>query len=426
MRRGVQVPKYRKHLRSGQAVVTVPGSGGRVIYLGLFNSPESRTRYAEVLAAWAAGKATPQPATVFSPGSRSYTVGRLALEYLEHAVAYYRDRSGRPTSQVYPTRRALALLVEMFETVEVEEFGPKKLTAFQSALANRGLSRTTVAEYLGVVRRAVRWAVCEEKIPGTVRHALEAVENLKPGRSNAAEPRKVKPAPVEHVEAVLGHLAPVLADVVRLQLATGARPGEVLSMRWCEIDQSADVWQYRPTTHKTAWKGLERTIPIGPMLQAILETYRDRPEDEFLFSPRVAAEQHAVRKRAARKSKVWPSHQRRYEQQRKARPKRAPGDRYTTASYGRAVRRACEAAGVPLWHVHQLRHLYGTEARRLFGLEGAQAGLGHQRADVSEIYAERSKTLAASVAAEMERVLLLKSRVGQSTPPATRIAAEIG
>jgi len=401
MRRGVQVPKYRKHLRSGQAVVTVPGSGGRVIYLGLFNSPESRTRYAEVLAAWAAGKATPQPATVFSPGSRSYTVGRLALEYLEHAVAYYRDRSGRPTSQVYPTRRALALLVEMFETVEVEEFGPKKLTAFQSALANRGLSRTTVAEYLGVVRRAVRWAVCEEKIPGTVRHALEAVENLKPGRSNAAEPRKVKPAPVEHVEAVLGHLAPVLADVVRLQLATGARPGEVLSMRWCEIDQSADVWQYRPTAHKTAWKGLERTIAIGPKGRAILERYRDRPEDAFLFSPRVAAEQHAARKRAARKSKVWPSHRRRYEQQRKARPKRAPGEKYSTAAYRRAVARACEAAGVPHWHPHRVRHTTATEVRRRFGLEAVQSVLGHQRADVSEIYAERAEGLAAQVAAEI-------------------------
>ncbi len=137
MRRAT-VPGYRLHKPSGQACVRVPGSGGRLLYLGPYNSPESRTRYAEVLAAWAAGKATPQPATVFSPGSRSYTVGKLALEYCEHAATYYRDRSGNPTSQIYPTRRALTLLVEMFETVEVEEFGPKKLTAFQSALANRG------------------------------------------------------------------------------------------------------------------------------------------------------------------------------------------------------------------------------------------------------------------------------------------------
>jgi integrase len=382
-------------------VVTVPGSGGRTVYLGPYNSPESRTRYAEVLAAWAAGKATPQPATVFSPGSRSYTVGKLALEFCQHAATYYRDRSGRPTKTSHTTKRAFHLLIEMFETCEVEDFGPKKLTAFQSALANRGLSRTTVAEYLGVVRRAVRWAVCEEKIPGTVRHALEAVENLKPGRSNAAEPRKVKPAPVEHVEAVLGHLAPVLADVVRLQLATGARPGEVLSMRWCEIDQSGDVWQYRPTAHKTAWKGLERTIAIGPKGRAILERYRDRPEDAFLFSPRVAAEQHAARKRAARKSKVWLSHRRRYEQQRKARPKRAPGEKYSTAAYRRAVARACEAAGVPHWHPHRVRHTTATEVRRRFGLEAVQSVLGHQRADVSEIYAERAEGLAAQVAAEI-------------------------
>jgi integrase len=193
MRRGVKIPAYRHHSASGQAVVTVPGGGGAVVYLGTFNSPESRARYAETVAAWLQGKSTPAPVPMLAPGSRSFTVGRLALEYFEHAQQYYRDPQGKETKQVYTERRAMRLLVEAFEAVECEAFGPRKLVEFQQSLAGRGLSRTTVAEYVGAVKRAFRWAVLQERIPGGVMHSLREVPNLKAGRSAAKEPKRVQP-----------------------------------------------------------------------------------------------------------------------------------------------------------------------------------------------------------------------------------------
>ena len=50
------------------------------------------------------------------------------------------------------------------------------------------------------------------------------------------------------------------------------------------------------------------------------------------------------------------------------------------------------------WHPHQLRHNYATDVRRQFGLEAAQILLGHSKADVTQIYAERDMTRAATVA----------------------------
>lgn len=44
---------------------------------------------------------------------------------------------------------------------------------------------------------------------------------------------------------------------------------------------------------------------------------------------------------------------------------------------------------------------YATEVRAAHGLEAAQAILGHSRADVTQVYAERDLTLAARVAAAM-------------------------
>ena len=51
---------------------------------------------------------------------------------------------------------------------------------------------------------------------------------------------------------------------------------------------------------------------------------------------------------------------------------------------------ACQAAALPHWHPHQLRHTHATEVRRRFGLEAAQVGVGHSQARVTEVYAERT------------------------------------
>ena len=401
MRVGSKIPAYRHHSATGQAVVSVPGGGGRVLYLGRFGSPESRARYNEVLASWLQGKATPEVVPVLSPGSRSYSVGRLALEYNEHINTYYRDAEGRATSQVYPERRALRLLVERFEAVEADAFGPKRLIEFQTGLAESGLCRSTIAEYVAAVKRAFRWATVQEKVPGPVLHSLQAVPNLKAGRSPAREPKKVRPVEVSQVEAVLPYLSPVLADALRVQLHSGARPGEVLGMRWSEIDCSGAVWIYRPTQHKNAYRGHGRTIAIGPRAQQVLERYRHRPEGEFIFSPEEAVEIQRAQRRANRKTPLWASHVKRYSSKRKSSPKRTAGAKYETAALGRAVRRACEAAGIAPWHPHQIRHLAATEIRKRFGVEGAGAVLGHSSLEVVEVYAERNELAAIRIAQEV-------------------------
>jgi len=50
------------------------------------------------------------------------------------------------------------------------------------------------------------------------------------------------------------------------------------------------------------------------------------------------------------------------------------------------------------WHPHQLRHSRGTEVREGYGLDAAQAVLGHAEAKVTEIYAEVNLDRAIEVA----------------------------
>lgn len=86
--------------------------------------------------------------------------------------------------------------------------------------------------------------------------------------------------------------------------------------------------------------------------------------------------------------------------QRKRKPKgRRLNDFYSKDAYITAIGRACKRAGVPPWRPNQLRHTSGTRVRKELGLEAAQVWLGHSKADVTQIYAERNLGLARKVAA---------------------------
>jgi integrase len=140
---------------------------------------------------------------------------------------------------------------------------------------------------------------------------------------------------------------------------------------------------------------------IGPAAREVLAAYEPADLGDYYFTPRRAAEEHRRARAEARKTPRYPSHERRNGAKRSAAPRRAPGPVYNADSYGTAVARACDRAGVRRWHPSQLRHLFATEVRRRHGLDAAQVVLGHARADVTQVYAERDLALAARVALEM-------------------------
>jgi integrase len=94
-----------------------------------------------------------------------------------------------------------------------------------------------------------------------------------------------------------------------------------------------------------------------------------------------------------------------------------PGSAYTKGTYARAVARAVEKANeaeaaaakiekrerLPIshWSPNRLRHSAATEIRQRFGIEAAQVTLGHAKADVTQVYAERDYALAEQVAAKI-------------------------
>jgi integrase len=220
--------------------------------------------------------------------------------------------------------------------------------------------------------------------------------------------------------------------MVQLQALTGMRPGEVVIMRSIDID-TGKIWLYRPGSdqgpegvHKTAFRGHGRVVPIGPRGQEIVRQFLKTDLLAYLFQPQEAMNELKAERRQNRKSKVQPSQMNRC----KRNPKRKPGTRYTVASYGRAISRACDLAfpfpfpeglaRIELekwrkaheqdvkkwqkqhrWHAHQLRHARATEIRREAGLDAARVVLGHRSAQITETYAEIDLNRAAEVMARL-------------------------
>jgi len=323
----------------------------------------------------------------------------LILAFWKHAEVHYRHPDGSSTSELANYRQALRLLRAMYGREPAAAFSPSKLKLIRARWIADGICRHQVNLRAGRLKRVFKWGVSEELVPVTVWQALLTIQGLQEGRSEARETPSVTPVADAHVEAALPLLRPQVADMVRVQRLTGMRPGEVCQLRWCDIDRSGDVWEFRPVRHKTAWRKMDRVVFIGPKAQAVLARYAKDDPAAYLFCPRESVEQFHRERGERRTTKYYASRQ--GWQQRKAVPTRKPNEKYTVTAYGHAIRRACGRAGIPVWKPNQVRHTRGTEVRKVYKLEGAQVALGHSRADVTQVYAERNHELARQIAAEM-------------------------
>jgi integrase len=339
--------------------------------------------------------APPPPVVIALPPGPDRDPSSLTIAELLAAWRVY-------ARQQYPDQRGEFMMVECalrpletFHSAElVADFGPKKLKAVRELMVEgyksggkfyRGCCRKQVNAQAQRITRVFKWAVSEELAPAGLAHALSSVAGLKRGRTIAPDLPPVEPVDEAVVEATLPLVSALVAAMVRVQLLAGCRPGEVCIVRPCDVDRSGEVWEYRPAKHKTEHYGKARVIYIGPQAQEVLRPYLERDPESFCFSGRESKLWWHARRRLDRKTAVQPS------QLDRSKAKAAqPGKGFDRQSYSKAIERACKRHGIPHWHPNQLRHTAATKVREQFGLEAAQVILGHSRADVTQVYAERN------------------------------------
>lgn len=361
-----KIPKLRPHKGSGLRRARF---NGRDFYFGPEGDVEGTRRYKRMVAEFLANDG--------SLPLRESERKELSIKELMARYWVAMKRSLQPDS-LDPIKRPLKVLRRLYGDTLVEQFGPAQLKALRGEMVRLGWSRNGINEATRRIRTVFSWGVGEELVEPTIPLRLRGVRSLRTGEGGH-ETKRVMPVAPELVEKTIPFLPHDVRAMVQLQMLTGARPGELRSLRWSEIDTSGDIWQYRPFHHKTKHHNRERTVRFGPRAQAILEAFKDRNRDQPLFSPAQSEAARHAALRAARKTPVQPSQVLRAKVAAKSASKRerSPGTMYTRKSYRKAVARACEKAGVQHWHPHQLRHTFADFATRTDSLDLASTLLDH-------------------------------------------------
>jgi len=401
-----QPPRYRFHKSTKQAVVSFFGSK---VYLGPYGSQQSHEKYQEVLQQWEAMRheqrrnalrhwEEDQPQDVIDSITveslrdkrrlrAPITISELILVYRRHTHEYY-VKNGEVTREAGVIDDALRVLRKHFGLTFTKDFGPVALAQLRNAMVDElDWARKYVNKQINRVRGMFSWAASQEIVDASVAASLKTLAGLKKGRCKARETERVKPIGDEVVDATIVCLPDLLADMVRLQRLTSARPGEICSLAPADIDTSGEVWVYTPAEHKTEHFEKDRIIAIGPKAQAILGPHLATTEpEEFCFSPAKSEKLRRAKASANRKTPLscgnTPG------SNAKPLPKLRAGIRYDTGSYRRAIHRACKRAGVETWSPNRIRHTASTEIRKRFGIDAARAVDGHGSASTTEIYAE--------------------------------------
>jgi integrase len=400
------IPAYRHHKARDLGVVTIEGHD---YYLGPYNTPASKQKYANLIRIWQERQDQPLDArkTIPLEPDDHRSVNDLILGFLKHVKDYYRPNHGE-NKEAGCIADALVILGKLHGRESADAFCPKDLKRVREAMIERHWSRRYINAQVNRIKRMFGWAVEEGLAAGSVYHALLAVKGLRKGTPGVRETKKVKPVPGAQLKAVLGKAPPVLKAMIRFAYRTGARPNEVCILKPCLLDRTEKVWKYTvpPEVNKTEHYNDDEeegsVIFIGPRAQRVLLPWLEglQPE-EYVFSPARAEAIRQVERRKKRKTPLYPSHVKRLETKKKVNPKRAKRSHYDPASFRRAIKRLCKAAGVPEWAPNRLRHNAATLFRKKYGIEVARLLLRHRKLNTTEIYAEPNARRASRAAFEL-------------------------
>ena len=351
----MRVPKYAHHKATGQAFCKIDG---KYIYLGKYNSPESRKRYAALVSGEPIAPTVPPP---------SLSVLDLIEQFLARNPSEYPPGSKEPRQFPF----ALTHLAKVCGHLPAADFQAHHLADVRKAMVADGLCREGINRRLARVKLCFRRSELWGLVPSGVYARLAVVR----GSDTKALPSPgTMPATFADVLAVVralrnpikgahrGRIRP-LVSMLLLQWWTGCRPGEVRIMRACDIDRSGPVWIYRPMMHKNQWRGQTREIVLGRKCQAILSPLLESvTQDSWLFPSRT-------------------------------------GEPWKLGAYANAVRKAAKRAGVSL-HPYALRHGAKRRIEQSHGEAAAKAFLGQESLDSTRKYAKRQDVaLARKIAA---------------------------
>jgi integrase len=265
------------------------------------------------------------------------------LRYVE------RDRE-RKASTVADYRHMVGRLNEELGGFRLEDVTPERLEAYRDSLVDRGLSNRTVNKYLVVLHGIFKRAMKVYRLPSNPVTLVEKRPNKRrPGIDVLSR---------EEVMALVRDAASEQDGTLYLTAAfTGLRMGELLALRWRDVDFELDSLHVRHSftggREDTPKSGRERTVPMATEVARALARLSQRDshtdDEDLVFCGRL-------------------------------------GGHLSPSKLRSRYKRALDAAGLRQLRFHDLRHTFGTHAIRTADSREVMEWMGHQNLKTTQLY----------------------------------------
>jgi integrase len=180
----------------------------------------------------------------------NYTFNELAGKYLSWING--RQKSARIKSYI------INQLVDAFGSLPLRRFNTVVVEQLQTDLMNRGLKNSSCNKVLNILKhmftKAVEWDMVESEV-------LKRVRKVKLLQDNS---KRLRYLSKEECQALINSCDPHLKPVVITALNTGMRRGEILNLKWDQVDLRHGFILLDVTKN-----GERREIPINKTLEAL-------------------------------------------------------------------------------------------------------------------------------------------------------------
>ena len=238
----------------------------------------------------------------------------------------------------------LKMLPEWFKSKPLNQIGMKEVELLQSYFLKQDYAKATCNKYISILKASMTKACDWQFISEQRLKSIRAVKLLR------GENKRLRYLSIEEIQRLLQACDSHLYPIVFMALHTGMRKGEILSLRWKQVDLRNNLILLEKTKNYE-----RREIPINrPLKELLLKLHSNRRLDtDYVF----------------------------------VNPK--TGKRYT--HFKHSFQSACRRAGIEDFHFHDLRHTFASHLVMAgVDLKTVQELLGHKTLNMTLRYSHLS------------------------------------
>lgn len=211
-----------------------------------------------------------------APVGRSLTFDQT----LDQFVRLYCSQHNRPSTATETERVLRSTFLPDWERRDIRTISRQDVLRILDAIVARGTPSAAIHAY-AAIRKFFTWCVERDLVEAS------PCLHLKPPAKKQSRERVLTDAEIVLLWIASRDEGYPFGAIVQLLLLTGQRRGEVVGMRWAELDLRQGVWTIPGTRTKN---GKAHSVPLTPHVRAILKSL-PRFQSEFVFPARGKPEQ---------------------------------------------------------------------------------------------------------------------------------------